>query len=338
MHAVDFQGDEVMTKHGQARGKFANGWCPRPRKPFDADVTTRHAGGMKRAWFLCLLAACSGGEARDTLRVMTFNIHYDDGSSDGNGVNTWAPTSDGKPRRRERVVAVIKEQDPDILGVQEALANQVHDLQQRLEGYDFYGVGRDDGVEAGEFAGIFFRASAFTRVESGTFWLSDTPEQPGTVFEGARNHRIASWVKLDGNHGGKFLVMNTHWEPRGGGINNRFAELVVERLATLATGRTVLLLGDFNSTPTSDAVKTILDGKPEAQLHLVDAYRRAYPRASPFEGTISGFIGVTFGPRIDHIFSSPELHTRAAQIVRWRDGLYFPSDHFPLRVDFDGPP
>ena len=85
-------------------------------------------------------------------------------------------------QRRERAVRVIQESSPDLLGVQEAREGQIADFKSALPDYEFYGLGRDDGKTGGEFSGIFFRKIRFTQTAAGSFWLSATPDKPGTTF------------------------------------------------------------------------------------------------------------------------------------------------------------
>ena len=136
---------------------------------------------------------------------MSFNIRWDSGDPSNND-NSWV-----SPRgvdRRGLAFNVINKFGPDILGVQEALRKQVQDLQGELSEHSFYGVGRDNGMTAGEYSGIFFRADRFTQTDSGTFWLNENPDTPGTRFPGTCCARFASWVTLEDNQAeGEFLEL-----------------------------------------------------------------------------------------------------------------------------------
>src|SRR5262245_55367266 len=129
------------------------------------------------------------------LKLMSFNVRYLNESGEDKAENDW---NDRQHPRRERAIRVIQSFDPDILGVQEARHPQIKDLQGALSDYDFYGIGRDDGKTAGEYSGIFYRCDRFRRLGEGSFWLSATPEKPGTTFHTRPGAvpRIASWVKL----------------------------------------------------------------------------------------------------------------------------------------------
>ncbi len=147
------------------------------------------------------------------LRVMSFNIRYSYGKPhEEASENDW---TDPKHPRRERVVRVIRENLPDILGVQESRHLQIVDLQAALPEFAFYGIGRDDGQTEGEYSGIFFLKDRFKQLDAGSFWLSKTPEKPGTTFYTAHDAvpRIASWVRLADNKSGRELfVLNMHWD------------------------------------------------------------------------------------------------------------------------------
>lgn len=165
---------------------------------------------MKR-WLFCfaLLAAAACGERQSQpqqLVVMTMNMRYDNPED---GENNWR-------FRRERIAAMLREQAPDVFGTQELLANQYDDLGALLPDYRSVGVGREDGDRAGEFNAVFFRADAFELLDSGTFWLSEEPERPGSKGWDGACERLATWVVLRrGGDGREFLFINTHLDHVG---------------------------------------------------------------------------------------------------------------------------
>src|SRR6476661_1794825 len=109
------------------------------------------------------------------LCVMSFNVRLaKEGHHEAKSENNWG---DAKFPRRERAIRIVKENSPDLLGVQEARKEQVEDFEKALPEFEFYGVGRDDGKKDGEFSGIFFRKARFTKDDCGSFWLSATPEK-----------------------------------------------------------------------------------------------------------------------------------------------------------------
>jgi endonuclease/exonuclease/phosphatase family metal-dependent hydrolase len=256
---------------------------------------------------------------------MTFNLRFDNGGPNSSAdVNGWLLPENP---RRERALSVLSEQNPDLVGLQEVLSNQVDDLVAARADYEFFGVGRDDGVRAGEFAGMLFRRARFERIAGGHFWLSETPEVAGTVFPGSGSIRMVSWLRLhDRNVGRSFVWLNTHWDNASAASREQSASLIRERLPALAAASPILLTGDLNATETSTAVRTLIAGPPR----LIDGYRQALPAAAADELTFHGFQGTTLGSRIDFILHGPELVTRDAAIVRTSFQGRYPSDHYPV--------
>jgi endonuclease/exonuclease/phosphatase family metal-dependent hydrolase len=261
---------------------------------------------------------------------MTFNIRYDSGGIgsyfDSNG---WLYIAGP---RRDKVSSVVEAFAPDIFAVQEALNNQVNDMVGVLPEYVFVGVGRDDGETAGEYAGIFYRAVRFSERNQGTFWLSTTPEVPGTVFDGSGSIRIATWVALvDNLTGNPFIVLNTHFDNVSASSRERSAALIRQRLETLTGGMVpAIVTGDFNAGPNDTPLAIMKSASPSTATQMFDGYRVANPTVSPQEATYHDFTGRTWGQRIDFVLHTDAWRTDAAEVVRTAfDGRY-PSDHYPV--------
>lgn len=278
---------------------------------------------------LLIAAACAASEPVE-LRVMSFNIRYSTGGNDEQSAeNNW---NDPNHPRRERVIRVIREDSPDVLGVQEARHRQVQDLQTALNEFEFYGIGRDDGETGGEFSGIFFTKERFERRDAGSFWLSATPEKPGTSFYLAPNAvpRIASWVRLFDRHSQQeIVVLNMHWDHIDAGARQQSARLVRQRLADLAKGLPSIVMGDLNAGENSAEV-TALRGDDSPGRPLADSYRSLHPEQQPNEATFGGWRGVIDGRRIDFILYTSELTATAAGILRTQYDGRWPSDHYPV--------
>jgi endonuclease/exonuclease/phosphatase family metal-dependent hydrolase len=218
-----------------------------------------------------------------------------------------------------------------LFGVQEAFQHQLVDLNAVLSGYEFSGVGRDDGKKAGEHSAVFYRADRFHRVRSGSFWLSNSPDESGSIFPGAGYSRIASWVILADHRAGgnEFVVLDTHWDNVSEAARQHAAKLIRERIKRLAGGRPVVVMGDLNDSEDSVSVKTLLDAN-SAELPLYDSFREVYPKRGDDEASFHNFGGKTAGSRIDFILHSGDLKATDAGIVHTDfDGRY-PSDHFPV--------
>lgn len=272
------------------------------------------------------------------LQFATFNIRYEDPAL--NGTRAWR-------ERLRPAVNTLRRINPDIFGVQEALHNQVADLRASMTDYDFHGVGRDDGARNGEYAGIFFRRDALVPVEgeSGRFWLSDTPEVPGSMTWGNQFPRIVSWIRLrDRASGRNFYVFNTHWDHRNQSSREHAALLLAKRIDERAHPEDpVVLLGDFNATETNPGVTylrgeaTTLLGKPAKwNKGLIDPYELLNKgRGERTTLHLWRGAGSPIG-KVDHILVSGEARVISATIVT--DPEPFPSDHFPVAARIEFPP
>lgn len=252
------------------------------------------------------------------LTVMTFNIRY---GTAADGDNAW-------DLRRDLLVATIREAHPDILGLQEALRGQLDFLAEAFPEYREVGVGRDDGKAAGEYSAILYRSDRLEAGDGGTFWLSDTPETPGSMTWGNRIPRIATWVRLrDRSTNRTFVVCNTHWDHESQPSRERSAALVRRRIADTAGDNPVILMGDFNSGEDNPAFRALLGGA----LDLRDSFRAIHPAVdSDSDGTFNGFSGDRSGAKIDAILVSPAWAVLNAAIDHRSDAGHYPSDHFPV--------
>lgn len=252
------------------------------------------------------------------IRAMTFNIRYDNA---GDGENAWA-------HRREMVVDLINASEMDVIGVQEALRHQLDEIRAGAPQFAEIGVGRDDGRSAGEHSSILYRHDRFAVAECGTFWLSDTPDEPGSTSWGNTIPRICTWARLvDIESGRPVLVYNTHFDHRSQASRERSAEAIVEHLQGRrdALGAVpVVVMGDFNAGEGNAAMRTLLGAG------LVDSFRVVHPEETTV-GTFCGFDPArTGGEKIDHVFVDVDATVVDAGIDRTsRDGRA-PSDHFPV--------
>ena len=292
------------------------------------------------------VVASGMGRASDGgIRLMSFNIRMD---TLADGVNAW-------PNRADRVVSVLvgrggTPDDPalDIIGLQEVLDHQLEHIKAAVPGYGHVGVGRDDGRRRGEYSPILFRRDRLQVLDSGTFWLSETPEVPGSTHWGNRVTRICTWARFRERGGDRTLwVYNTHFDHASERARRCAAELVAAVMATRAdAGSPAVLLGDFNAHPESRVVRYLTGGLNRARpgddggwavrSRLVDAWAAAHGE-SDSGGTWNGWAHpVRSGARIDYIFVSADLEVLAAGVERDRgvstDGRP-PSDHYPVLAE-----
>ncbi|MDQ3439772.1 MAG: endonuclease/exonuclease/phosphatase family protein [Planctomycetota bacterium] len=254
------------------------------------------------------------------LRVMSFNCRV---STLFDLHNTWG-------LRKRLLVDTIQNFRPDLLGTQEVLAPQADFLREQLKGYGFVGVGRDDGKRGGEMCGIFFRSDKFEKLDSGHFWLSQSPSKPGSKGWGALFPRLVTWVKLQPRDGSAtFCWFNTHLDAFSSRARLNGAKLLRLRMATIARGMPVLVTGDFNADAGSDPYQELTSTKSPTALS--DTFRTVHAAGLEGDGTRHAFRGGRGGPRIDWILASSNgFHTLDADIDHTRSGIMFPSDHFPV--------
>lgn len=255
------------------------------------------------------------------LRVMSFNIRY--GAAD-DGPNRWQ-------HRRELVMDTIRRYGPDLLATQEGLDNQIEFLRAEMPEYSFFGVGREDGKRRGEYAAIFYRAERFELLDGGHFWLSESPDVPGSKSWNSSQTRIVTWCRLieRSSPTAAFFLFNTHFDQRSEAARQASAELLSHQICGLANGGPVILAGDFNSTEDEQPYKTLVSGDADTP-GLADAYRAVHPNRSPDELTRHDFRDLRVGSRIDWILHSSHFTPQAATIERIAFEDRFPSDHYPV--------
>lgn len=258
------------------------------------------------------------------LRVMSFNIRL---NTSGDGLNAW-------PHRKDLAASMLHLHQPDVVGLQEALPDQVDDLAARLLDYAWVGVGRDDGARKGEFAAIFYRRARLTLLDQGTFWLSETPDVPGSLGWGAACIRIVTWAQLrDTATETTFFFYNAHFDHRGKAARKESARLLLKDALTRAGAAPVIVIGDLNCDEDAPAYRLLTGGAADIPLRLWDAKTQtATPHHGP-SGTFHAFTG-ELRDRIDYIFVSEGIHVlRHATLADYWDGGRYPSDHMPVVAD-----
>lgn len=268
---------------------------------------------MRNLTFIFIFVLSSLGA--QPYKVMTFNIRYDNA---GDGVNRWES-------RKSKVFGLLEKYNPDIFGVQEALHHQLVDITKALDQYEFFGVGRDDGKEKGEFSAIFIRKDRFKILDQNTFWLSKTPDVPGSKDWDAAITRVATWGKLQDKKTNKtFLIINTHFDHIGKESRQNAAKILKDSAASISDGLPVIVTGDFNFTRDKAPYAVMME---PSGLRLIDTA----PANGP--GTACGFV-VNARPcvAIDYIFHSPHWTSKNYLVIQDNDGEHYPSDHLPVMV------
>lgn len=264
---------------------------------------------------LGVVSSCT--HRQDEIRVMTFNIRLD---TPVDSMNNWK-------YRRENAARMIRFYDADLLGTQEVLHNQLQDLLALLPEYGFTGVGRKDGKYEGEYSALFYRKSRFELLKTGNFWLSQTPEVPGSMGWDAACERMVTWgIFKDRETGKKFAAFNTHFDHKGKLARLNSALLLKERTGQIAGDLPVILTGDFNTTEGSEPIQALLEGGK-----LKDTRRSAALVYGP-EWTFHGFgkVPLPERERIDFIFVSSAIKVNVcASLAEVCDTIYL-SDHNPV--------
>ncbi|MES2658691.1 MAG: endonuclease/exonuclease/phosphatase family protein [Verrucomicrobiota bacterium] len=264
------------------------------------------------------------------LNLMSFNIRYE--NPEDLDSRSWR-------QRLSGAVRMIRRERPDVIGVQEALHGQAADLWASLPDYEFIGIGRDDGLRAGEYSGIFYRKDRF-RADSndqGTFWLSDTPSMPGSHTWGNEIPRVAAWIRLvDLATMRGFYVFNTHWDHRNQPSRERAALLIAQRIdGRKHADEPVALIGDFNSLESNPGIVYLtgapgsVAGSPQSwDKGLIDVYQSLHP-GEKSRRTLHFWSDSREGNvKVDHILVSRGAKIEAAEIISTDKPAV--SDHFPV--------
>ncbi len=235
------------------------------------------------------------------------------------GVNGWE-------LRRELLCELVRRHRPDVLGIQEAFFPQVEQMRHALPDYDSVGVGRDDGKTEGEYCSLFFLRDRFRPAEQGTFWLSATPDVPGSKQWTREYARICTWIRLVDTSGQAFYAYNTHLDHESQFAREQSIRLILERIQRREHVDPVLLIGDFNMEEDDPAIANFMTARPQA---FRDTFRAVHPDAKVI-GTFHGFTESVNGAKIDFIFASAEWMVLDARILHDNEEGRYPSDHFPI--------
>lgn len=262
--------------------------------------------------------ALAGPRSATDLDVMTFNLRY----AGNNTPNAW-------PQRRPVMRNLLRAERPDLLGTQEGTDGQLKEIDEDLgPHYRRIGRGRNsDGL--GEHVAIYFDRTRLRPQRHGHYWLSPTPEVPGSIGWGSAYVRMVTWILfLDTTSGRRFCAVNTHLDNRSEYARREATRMITERLAGCGPVPTVLT-GDFNSPagPDSEPYRYLSE-----KADLRDTWTTAM-RRGPGYATFHGYQPlVAGGPRIDWILAGSDLPVTGALINPRHEGGQFPSDHLPVQA------
>ena len=292
----------------------------------------------------CLLAVAPYALSAQDLYIGQYNIRNANAKDSAAG-NGWE-------RRCAVVCDILRVESFDIFGSQEVLHSQMEDLQRALPEYGFVGVGRNDGKTEGEYAPIFYKKDRIKCLQSGTFWLSETPDVVASVGWDAKYTRICTWGQFkDLKSGKRFWMFNLHMDHRGVEARKQSCYLVLSKVKEMCGKQPYILTGDFNVDQKNEIYSIIADS---GVFH--DSYETAEVRMAE-TGPMNYFkINYKTDRRIDHVFLSPhfkaldyklmtysywvevEPNEKAkADIAAGKEGVVvheqrLPSDHYPIGV------
>lgn len=267
--------------------------------------------------------------------IGTYNIRYANQSDSVNG-NGWG-------ERSRMIINMIQFHGFDIFGTQEGLHHQLATLKAHLPGYQYIGVGRDDGKHAGEHSAIFYQTNKFELLESGDFWLSTITDRPNKGWDAALP-RICTWGKFkEKSTQFEFYMFNLHMDHIGVQARAESAKLILQKIKSFPKDKPVILTGDFNVDQYNESY-TLLN----TSGLLKDAFDLS-PIKLATVGTFNNFSANKYDDkRIDHIFLSKAFNVqrygvltdtyRSAQsenaATTMNNGYQarVPSDHFPVLI------
>ncbi len=275
---------------------------------------------LSAMFLIILLPNCKRKQDPDTLKVMTFNIRYD---NPHDSINAW-------PNRAAFLCSFLEEEMPDLIGMQEVLNHQYEYIDSVLTDYSSVGVGRSDGVKQGEMNPVFFRKDRFDLIRSKTFWLSDSPSVAGSQAWGAGLPRIVTWVELSEKISSKhFFFFNTHFAHDSDSARIMSAGLLLNKVDSITAGFPFVITGDFNMRISAKGYE-ILTGPFESLPILADTYAVSEKRPTGPAYTFNGFSDSISSGRIDYIFVRNGMKVLDHRtFIRKDHGIYI-SDHWPV--------
>lgn len=283
---------------------------------------------MKRLpWYITLLFPlffwdCSHRSGKNQIKVMTLNIRYD---NPHDSANAW-------PKRASMICSFIKNEKPDVLGMQEVLLKQYEVIQTYLKDYISVGVGRNDGAKGGEMNPLFFRKGRYDMVRTKTFWLSGMPDSAGSKDWGASLPRIVTWIELvDKKSHDQIYFFNTHFAHDSDSARTMSARLLLFKIDSITSGFPFIVTGDFNMLP-SEKGYAILTGPAESVPLLNDSYLISENKPVGPSYTFNGFSDKTGSGRVDYIFVRNGMKVLEHNTIAKKERKIFISDHWPVEA------
>lgn len=252
------------------------------------------------------------------LRIISFNLRYNDDKS-------------GSVKSRSKIVsAIIRQYSPDSFGVQEGTGKWMQILENALsDKYAFVATPRDDQGYKSERNAVFYLKDKYNLIDSGTIWLSETPEVPNTKSFGSNCHRIATWAVLENKaNGKKYTHINTHLDHVSENARNEQSEILLRKIAELSQTSDVVCTGDFNADNSSDVYKKMTAETDDSRIVAAES-----DSGMTFHNY--GKFDECFDDAIDYIFVPKGTKVYTHKIIRNTHKGMYASDHFPIVADMD---
>jgi len=258
--------------------------------------------------------SCSNSPEK--INIMTYNIRLD---TEADGINMW-------DNRKEGIISIIKEEDVDILGIQEGLPSQIEYLSKELDGYSMIGEGRDGGNN-GEYSAIYYRNKKMNLIETETFWLSETPEMPSIGWDAAINRIVTLGIFKIKKSKKELIVYNTHFDHIGKIAREKSVGVILNHIKENDfQNRPLIVMGDFNLSPEDLPIELL-------SKELNDSFK-LFPVKNPV-GTFNGFdLDSKLLDRIDYIFTKNIKITNYKHLNKKLPSGLWPSDHLPILITY----
>ena len=262
--------------------------------------------------FFLIIFSCSNSSKG--LKLMTYNIRLD---NQEDGINRW-------DERKKGLVSLIKKSNPDILGIQEGLPNQILYLSKQLNEYSMIGEGRD-GKNDGEYSAIYYKNNKLKLEKDETFWLSKTPEKPTIGWDAALNRIATVGVFTTLNSNKKLVVYNSHFDHIGKIAREKSVNVIINHIKLNDYFKNaIVVMGDFNSVPSETPIKLLKES-------LDDSFNEIHQK-KPF-GTFNGFdLKSKLTSRIDYIFTKNLNIYEYKHVSKKLPNGHWPSDHLPIFI------
>ncbi|MBI2061262.1 MAG: endonuclease/exonuclease/phosphatase family protein [Nitrospirae bacterium] len=280
---------------------------------------------------VCLIG-CAGGENPGDpapLKVMTFNVLCSFCNAD---YDPWAD-------RLQYFADIFQRHDPDLIGLQElVLAKEVEEILAVAPGYEAIYFHNEQALKDYPDAAILYRTARFEVSETGSFWLSPTPDEPWSLgfAKGGQLFRLVIWARLKQISDGRELYFVTTHFDNNSPSQDLSAPLLLERIAPLAAKHPTVVTGDFNSQTFDPAYKTLVEGVSGTGFRFINAFDIAAQWS--IDTNLSPVPAYDVPGRIDHIFlagANWRCKDWTVDLNAYGPNQRFPSDHFPIAATLE---